>query len=815
MLSRYWTTSRTLAVCLLIAGNSGPDLRGDDTTRKSNTSTLKQATTVSGTILMPDGQTRAAGADVHLLRRSTNGVYTLPVKTQKTSTNVDGEFQFSGVEPGQYKLWAETPKLTTLTKRLGGARVEVRDGSPSVADPLRLHEGCNYRVKVLSADTGKPLPSGRVQFGWTDLPRQYHAGKEGVIEIGGLSLGDWYFIVTADGHETQFKKTPEQPLGSLTELEFRLQPGGEVVGVVQTDSGEPVAGARVSASSVGGGMTPAYGLTQSDKDGRFQFENLPLDIAVRISANKEEHVSAFQEVVIPAGQNQVNATILCNPRPYGGDCIVSVLDEQGQPIANAQLTNPGNSTADNRLAITDEKGSALLANMYSSHAGIRVFVRAKGFITQEISVARGTPENPSRETITMQRGKILRGQLLTPDDKPAPNVRVYYNRGESVWSLGGKVITDKEGKFEIDGLPEQSTLTVYSPPPMSPIRNLAVIAGREAPIVIRMTLEAVIRIRAVDKDSGKPIPEFNVRVSHSRERKNNEPRASISVSYSREGINILGHQTEFKMQYLAENTPVQVIVSAKGYKSETLPRVLAVRSDKAELLDVALEPGAYETVRGRIAFPNGRPVFGAKVKLIVGKVNPISERSRERAGPADKWPNYHWGGITSGQLRTSDLCLQFLSTATDVTGNFVFPEVSKDGVWIELFYLGGGTAPARYPDLRTTFANLFDNVNLTATPASSLTLFVDRQKWPTGHHVRLASPFYEHFPDCLERAFSSETQEINVVTNQIKFTGLPPGDYEVTVEEKATQDGNNRVRTKPLGSYFIQLPAAEDMEGDL
>ena len=336
MFTRRQTNLTIVFGLLVIIINPTSYLCGDDNSRELPPGRSVKRSTVSGKVLMPDGQTPAAEADVHLLRRSSNGVYSLPVKTQRTATDADGRFRLPEIDPGQYKLWAETPLLTTLKKRLGGARVEVgEDGATVKVEPLTLHDGCNYRVKVISATTGKPLPSGQVQFGWTDLPRHYDAGADGVVEIGGLSVADWYFVVAAEGHATQFKKTPKQPLGSTTELEFTLHPGGEVVGTVRTDDGEPVANAKVSANSTAGGMTPAYGSMSTDSNGRFRFENLPIGVAIRFSAGKEAHIRASQEVVIPIGQKQASTKLVCDPRPYGGDCVVTLLNEEGQPIAGA------------------------------------------------------------------------------------------------------------------------------------------------------------------------------------------------------------------------------------------------------------------------------------------------------------------------------------------------------------------------------------------------------------------------------------------------------------------------------------------------
>ena len=82
---------------------------------------------ISGVVHSSDGQTPAAKADVHLLRRP-DGAYILPVKTKMVRTNEKGEFRFNDVPVGSYKIWAETPKLTTLKKKLGGFQFKVETG---------------------------------------------------------------------------------------------------------------------------------------------------------------------------------------------------------------------------------------------------------------------------------------------------------------------------------------------------------------------------------------------------------------------------------------------------------------------------------------------------------------------------------------------------------------------------------------------------------------------------------------------------------------------------------------------------------------
>ena len=75
----------------------------------------KEGVTVRGRVMNPD-DSPAVEADVHLLRVS-SGSYTLPVTTIKTTTDAEGNYKFTNVAIGKYKLWSETPQFTSLQKK--------------------------------------------------------------------------------------------------------------------------------------------------------------------------------------------------------------------------------------------------------------------------------------------------------------------------------------------------------------------------------------------------------------------------------------------------------------------------------------------------------------------------------------------------------------------------------------------------------------------------------------------------------------------------------------------------------------------------
>ena len=780
-----------------------------------DTQNAKEGVTVRGRVMNPD-DSPAVKADVHLLRVS-SGSYTLPVTTIKTTTDAEGNYEFTNVAIGKYKLWSETPQFTSLKKKLGGRIVEVKPDMPG-QDPLRLHKGCRYRVTLLSKLTGEPIAGGRVWFGWTDLDRLYHAGDDKVVNIDGLGVDDWYFVVTAPGHEIQYKKIPEQPLGSTTELEFRLGLGGSVKGVVTDDDGKPISKAKVTVSAASGGMVPRYGQVFTNDRGEYEIANLPLGTSLRVSVGKEQYKGGESRVVIPNGSVEQDENFSLSLIPYGGDCIIRVVDAEGRPIEGAELHNTGNSTALNRRVTTDGEGRGHLKDLYESFQGRVVFVRATGYVTQKTTVPKGTAEQPAEAEIRLQKGKTLRGVVVDPEGKPRSKIRVYYNEGEHPWTVGGRVVTDEKGEFVIHGLPDRSTLTVYTPRPYAPIRDLPVDVAEGKPIKINMELDSVVKVRAIDKATGRPIEEFNVKVRNSPDRQDGDPWGSFSTSFSEQGVNVMGDKKSFLMEGLELNTPLQVTVSAKGYKTQVIPRVLAIRRDQAKSLDVQMpaeSPDDYETISGTILLKNGTPVAGASVCLVVGSVNPVSDAARERGGTSDNWRFYHWDLVEGGDIARGKPCLQFLTTATDKTGAFRFEKVRRDGSWIELFHQGGNAAPQRFPDLRKRFPDSLIRLGLTASKPSSLVLSVDQKRWSEAKSVRLEKPFYTEYPDCVETPFSSESRTIEAKTQQVKFQNLPAGVYRVTIEGTPVPVGNGGIRTTTLGRYMIEIPEGAPMEGDL
>ncbi len=403
-------------------------------------------------------------------------------------------------------------------------------------------------MQVTAKEGGKAVPDATISFAWTDIERRYKTNAAGVCQIAGLARDKWYFMVQADGFATTYRRRPQQPLGSTTELEFQLAPGYDLEGRVVSDGGVPIAGAQIRANVTEAPMTPAYGDTVSDDDGRFVLKSLPSGVSIWLMASKEGHYGYGYGLILPANEKTFKlkydaylqaelASAFMPVMPVGRDCIVTVVDEDGEPIVDAIIENMGNLPADVRTATTVADGTARLENLFSLTGPrfgdsttrgrprtmpleTKATIRARTFITQQVDLVPGPPEQPGEVTVKMIQGKQIHGRLIKPNGDPATGVPVYYNtaninnRGRARFNLGGRVDTDGEGRFFAEGLPSPSTFTFSTAAPFAPIYKRSLPVSGDDEVEVQMEMEGVIRVRAIDSVTKKPIPEFNVRLGH-------------------------------------------------------------------------------------------------------------------------------------------------------------------------------------------------------------------------------------------------------------------------------------------------------------
>ena len=484
--------------------------------------------------------------------------------------------------------------------------------------------------------------------------------------------------------------------------------------------------------------------------------------------------------------------------------MVTVFDEKNHPVLGAKLYNHGRSSRDLKEATTDETGSARLSNVEKTHSGYAVIVKADSYIPQRIPFAPGTKDKPTELVVALKPGRTIDGIVVKPDGSPAPNLRVYYNGGEYGGNeLGGRVNTDAQGRFQLLGMPEQSTVTVYTPREFAPISRLPVPVDTDKVFRIQMKVAGAIRVRAIDADSGKPIPAFNVKIGFSEIRKPGDPRiAGISSTLTQQGVNIQGTKKSYELSGQTIGAPFKVIVSANGYVSSTIPRVEAQPANLAEIMDVALKPlnaEDYQVVSGRLLHADGSPIAGAAVRLLLG-----SEIPRPTNGRMSGWRFYHWGLLSGDDIENRDKCVQLLKTVSGSDGKFKFEGVMRDTPWMELFYFRKDLMPQRYSNLRARTDEELTQLELEAEVASTLTVDIDRSKHKNVHSVALSAENYVSGTNAVRLAYSSETIEIGE-DNSVTFKHLPSGRYTVSLRAEPIRGERNSFTVQTITSAPVIL----------
>ena len=151
--------------------------------------------------------------------------------------------------------------------------------------------------------------------------------------------------------------------------------------------------------------------------------------------------------------------------------------------------------------------------------------------------------------------------------------------------------TDANGEFEFNELEDDTRLTVYTPQQFAPIEDLEVeLDGQETEVTIKMQAAAELRVRAVDEETGEPIPAFNVKLGRCKGPNvlaGDVESGGIEVSLSNPGTNVHGSTKEFVLAGQEPGIVYSLTVSAEGYETVEVPRI---RADvKPETTDVELK----------------------------------------------------------------------------------------------------------------------------------------------------------------------------------------------------------------------------------
>ncbi len=241
----------------------------------------------------------------------------------------DGRFSLDGLTPGLYRVGVRPQR-----GGLEAAFVEVPSGTADVS--LTLPAPGEISGRVLQPD-GQPVTSCSLRLS----PVSGGAGSvftrvrdpDGNFSLSGLSPGEYRVSASSpDGSNSPGTVVLVASGGRVPGIVLTLMPPGVVTGRVLSETGRPIVGAQVHASTTSRAGSSGRGSARSDRDGGFELKGLRPG-TYRIQASKDGMIALTEGIVVLSG---VVATADIRFRPTGG-ILVTVLDESGVPIPGASV----------------------------------------------------------------------------------------------------------------------------------------------------------------------------------------------------------------------------------------------------------------------------------------------------------------------------------------------------------------------------------------------------------------------------------------------------------------------------------------------
>lgn len=730
---------------------------------KADTSGDSVHGTISGRVLHGETKMPLADVEVRLLPKP-NGAWIFPLKPQRARSNAQGEYRFNDLPPGEYRVLAFHGTLASRTERMKYETAVIDAAGLSKPVNLTMREGLKLKVKVLDDDTGKPISGALVRLRWTDLDDNAETDENGEVLIGCLLKGEQHVEAMATGYclvdQQQELKT------DTTEVTFRLPPGGILEGTVTDDKGNPLPSVRISATPERRSLSQ-FDKVESDKNGRFKLQYLPLSEQFRVSSSKKDYVSFYESLSLQ-GETSQTLSIRMAPRPSGGDVTAVVVDAAGQPIVGAEVTNYGNSSADYHTAKSDSEGRFSIKNLYvRSGNQSELLVRAEGFAPITVTVPEGDKSAPTELQITLEAGHRLKGRVVNAKGQPIAGAWVFFADGNRGFGgIGGKLVTDKDGRFASISLPADCPLNL-SAQGYSSQEGVRVPLDGDDEVTIVLEKSAELRWQVLNAKTGKPVEKFNVKLGFASEVPDGAQKSgSMNSQWMEAGRNVSDADGRFVWAEMPIKTAYDAIITAEGFEPfRVIGQVTTIEAVDTRVELKAIDLTKVAEIAGRVVDVDGKPQAGVVMHLL--GVDPT------------KFPaNYNWNEIPThlikiGQARLQPMCRFDHQAVTNSEGRFKFPKVSLIEE-IDIAYWGEAIPSTRVRALHEETPAALAKLELTAPAGVTVIGTIDPDVFPNPSEVKGTST---------EHQFHDRTFRFMKGKPATEFTlrGLPAGDLSIAL----------------------------------
>jgi hypothetical protein len=403
----------------------------------------------------------------------------------------DGRF-VARVKSGEYHLLARRGTLIGVAPGL----ILAAAGSENPALTVEVDPGRSVAGRVSFA--GAPA-AARIRVLGDVFERGPHeialaeVDRSGSYNVGGLLPGHYVVIAESRG-VAQVERRIEIAGDDLAGIDFALAVGALVRGRVVTNTGAPVAGVKIEASSSTGGRLDEFEATTL-ADGSFRIEALPAG-PFTLSAQTAGQGRGEIDVEIAAGGNHEVKIVL----DEGAVATGKVRFADGRPASGATVEAGGQTCQ----TVAGPDGSFRLVGLRPGTSVL--FARANGQRSSlyDVELLRGE-KSPAIELVLDDAGHFIEGVVLGPDEKPVSGATVtatLYGH-ESRTARSGA-----DGRFFLEGISVGEWTVEATRTGLNPGSEPAVVADRRD-LVLRMRAPATVSGRVVDHE-GRPIADYTI-----------------------------------------------------------------------------------------------------------------------------------------------------------------------------------------------------------------------------------------------------------------------------------------------------------------
>ncbi len=357
---------------------------------------------------------------------------------QAATSGALGNFTFSGLNEGNYSVYALSPGYSPVVKS------GVAAGTNNLEVTLRNFAALSG--EVIDAATRQPVPNFSAEY----MSRVNAAFDTGVLQSGERSFSD-------PQGKFRFDKVPVIPVtlqvkavgyapwtqpveiaegGQETSVSVELQGAAKLTGTVRNEAGEPVASATIRDKE------RQTELATTDAAGNFAIDELPAGKETRLSVFEDSYVAA--EVAVTPGRAEHIDIVLS----HGGSMRVRTLLD-GQPveefsvmIETADSLNRSGHTSTGEVLVSGIQPGEVQVNVHlmngqgSLHRKVKVIVAAGQETPLEVSLGQGTA--------------AIDGAILTQGTPPA-YARIALGRPDGAFSAN--MAANADGTFRIEHIP--------------------------------------------------------------------------------------------------------------------------------------------------------------------------------------------------------------------------------------------------------------------------------------------------------------------------------------------------------------------------